>query len=75
MMQVEALGCTICGAQITGGYMYGDGDGSGRRFAHPRCWHLRVLDGTDGANRARALRWLDFETRIGLLKILRRPRP
>lgn len=31
------LFCTRCGDQITDGYMMGDGDGSGRRFAHPDC--------------------------------------
>ena len=30
--------CTRCGKPITDGYMIGDGDGSGQRFAHPECY-------------------------------------
>lgn len=31
------LSCTRCGDPITDGYMIGDGDGTGQRFAHPEC--------------------------------------
>lgn len=34
----EPINCTRCGDPITDGYMIGDGDGFGRRFAHPECY-------------------------------------
>lgn len=35
--------CDICGKQIIG-TMYGHGDGSGGRFAHPICFKMEQLD-------------------------------
>lgn len=34
----EQVACTRCGDQITDGYMIGDGNGGGNRFAHPECY-------------------------------------
>lgn len=34
----EIVDCTRCGEPISDGYMIGDGDGTGRRFAHPECY-------------------------------------
>lgn len=46
----EPINCTRCGDPITDGYMIGDGDGSGRRFAHPDCWRGKAAaqDGGEG---------------------------
>lgn len=49
--------CTRCEEPITDGYMIGDGDGSGQRFAHPECYRqypgaYRLRDALDAA-------WLD----------------
>ncbi len=30
--------CVYCRTPIDDGYMYGAGDGTGQRFAHPLCW-------------------------------------
>ena len=38
MAPQHLLLCTRCDDPITDGYMIGDGDGSGRRFAHPECF-------------------------------------
>jgi hypothetical protein len=34
----EDVNCTRCGDPISDGYMIGDGNGSGQRFAHPECY-------------------------------------
>jgi len=59
----EQYNCTICREPIADGYMYGDGDGSGRRFAHPRCYHRRALQSVDPVAQERAERWLGLATR------------
>ena len=56
-MAVETVDCTRCGDEITDGYMIGDGDGYGRRFAHPECYReypgaYKLRDAVDAA-------WLD----------------
>jgi hypothetical protein len=61
-MMDTVYSCTICHQPIADGYMYGDGDGTGRRFAHPRCYHLRTLRdaGAPVDERQRAIRWLEW---------------
>lgn len=49
--------CTRCGDPITDGYMIGDGDGSGRRFAHPECF--RQHPGAYKLRDALSAAWLD----------------
>lgn len=49
--------CTRCSDPIDDGYMIGDGDGSGSRFAHPECYRqfpgaYKLRDALDAA-------WLD----------------
>lgn len=51
------VSCTRCGDPIVDGYMIGDGDGTGQRFAHPECYRqypgaYKLRDALDAA-------WLD----------------
>lgn len=48
---MDDLKCTRCCEPITDGYMIGDGDGTGQRFAHPECYRQYP-----GASRRAALR-------------------
>ena len=46
--------CTRCSDPITDGYMIGDGDGTGHRFAHPECYRqfpgaYKLRDALDAA--------------------------
>lgn len=51
------MDCTRCGDPITDGYMIGDGDGSGQRFAHPECY--RQYPGAYRLRDALNAAWLD----------------
>jgi hypothetical protein len=51
------VNCTRCGDPITDGYMIGDGDGSGQRFAHPECY--REYPGAYRLRDAFWAAWLD----------------
>lgn len=57
LVNETAISCTRCGDPITDGYMIGDGDGYGRRFAHPECY--REYPGAYKHRAENDRRWLE----------------